>query len=242
MSLIVGEKNYSDKELADAYRQQLKEYNDWCLQKVQKFFITKKTRKHYNADVYFPEVEEATEISLTVEEVAKYTEFEKEERAAFEKESDSQTEQDWIDWLHESYYAARFLSDDKEVELRYVDLRHPINVYCFQVKHFSYEKPKDICEDVVEIALSDEQYICLVAKCMQESDFTMAKLLEFDPALYKHIVTKCTRPFSNQECAIFLTEAKEDAKAILQSAGENMPPKPDGFFAGIAEHLSNKQG
>ena len=75
MSLIVGEKNYSDKELADAYRQQLKEYNDWCLQKAQEFFKLKDVRKHYKADVYFPEVEEATEISLTDEEVAKYTEF-----------------------------------------------------------------------------------------------------------------------------------------------------------------------
>ena len=178
--------------------------------------------------------------SLTDEQVAEYTEFEKEERITFEAESDSKTEQDWIDWLHESYYNAGFLLDDKEIELRYVDLHHPINVYRFLVKHFSYSNPEEMREDVVEVALSDEQYINLVVQCMQEPYFTMAKLMEFDPEMYKQIVIISTRVFGNHECAIFMTEAKKDANAILQSAGEDMPQRPSGFFAGIAHMLSKK--
>jgi len=240
MSLTVGEKNYSDKELADAYRQQLKVYNDWCLEEARKFFNAKNIDKHYKADIFFPEVEKTVEISLTDEQLAAYAKFEKEERTIFEEESDSKTEQDWIEWLHNAYFDAGFHLD-KNTELRYVDLHHPINVYRFTVKHFHYDKPEEMHIDEMEIALSDEQYISLVAKCMQESDFTMAKLLEFDPEMYKHIVNECTRPIRNRECAIFLTEAKEDANAILKSAGENMPPKPDGFFAVIAERLSKEQ-
>ena len=241
MSLKVGEKEYSDKELVDMYRQQLKAYNDWCVEEAQKFFANKKTAKHYNAEIFYPEVEESMEISLTDEQIAEYTEFEKEERITFEAECDYQTEQDWIEWLHNAYFDARFPLDyDGVYELRYVDLHHPINVYRFEVKHFSYDKSEDMIDDVVEIALSDEQYISLVAKCMQEPDFTMAKLMESDLELYKLIVDRCIRGFRDKECAIFMTEAKKDANAILQSAGEDRPHKPEGFFAIIAEQLSRK--
>lgn len=240
MSLKVGEKEYSDKELVDMYRQQLKAYNDWCVEEAQKFFANKKTAKHYKMDVYFSESPDTLEIPLTEEELAEYTEFEKEERAAFEEESESKTEQDWIAWIYESYNNAHIMLDN-QTELRYVDLHHPINVYRFEVKHFSYDKPKEMTDDVVEIALSDEQYISLVAKCMQEPDFTMAKLMESDLELYKLIVDRCIRGFRDKECAIFMTEAKKDANAILQSTGEDMPQRPSGFFAGIAHMLSKKQ-
>ncbi len=53
MSLTVGKETYSDKELADAYRLQLKAYNDWCLQEARKFFNAKNTGKHYKAEIFF---------------------------------------------------------------------------------------------------------------------------------------------------------------------------------------------
>lgn len=241
MSLRVGKEEYSDKELVEMYRQQLKAYNDWCVEEARKFFAGKNIAKQYKAVVFYPEVEEPMEISLTDEQIAEYTAFEKEERSIFEAECDYQTEQDWLEWLSNAYFDARFpLDDDGVYELRDLDLHHPINVYRFEVKHFSYDKPEKMTNDVEEIALSDEQYISLVVQCMQEPYFTMAKLMEADPELYKLIVTKCTRRFWNNECAIFLTEAKEDANAILQSAGEDRPHKPEGFFAIIAEQLSRK--
>lgn len=239
MSLRVGKEEYSDKELVEMYRQQLKAYNDWCVDEARKFFASKNIAKHYKMDVYFSESPDTFELPLADEELAEYTEFEKEERAAFEEESESKTEQDWIDWIYESYNNAHIMLDN-QTELRYVDLHHPINVYRFEVKHFSYSNPKEMREDVEEVALSDEQYISLVLQCMQEPYFTMAKLMELDPEMYKLIVTKCTRRFWNNECAIFLTEAKEDANAILQSAGEDRPHKPEGFFAAIAHMLSSK--
>lgn len=261
MPFYAGEKEFSDKTVAQAYRQRLAERKAWCVEQAKKFFASKQTTKRYKVDVFYPEVDDVLEIVFSDAEYQMYHDFiEKNRREFMEQEcpeaigndevwdkylADDENCDYWYSWLKDAFADADFkesfingIGYEQEADVTWVDLDHPVSVYRFNVHYFNYDDPEKITKSWRYVKLTDEQYIELVAACMEDPQFTTWQLLKCNPEMYKTIKGRCSQ--INHESAIFLTEAKADAEAILKEVGDQMPQMPEGPFADIAAWLASK--
>ncbi len=260
MPFYNGDQEISDKELVRAYRERLANRKAWCVEHAKEFLASKQIAKKYKVDVFYPEVDDTFLVMFSDEELQQFRDLmEKTRIECIEDEhpeliddlegwekwlEDPENEQWWFDCLHDAYLDADFTVPfwngycNQDAEVRYVDLYHPVNVYRFNVHYFNYDEPSEKHEGYIYVPLTDEQYIELLASCLDDPEFSTYRLLKSNPELYKIIKERGSR--THYESAIFLTEAKEDAKAILEKFGETQPELPDGPFAPMIAWLATK--
>lgn len=260
MPFYSGDQEVSEKEMVKAYRQRLADRKAWCVERAKEFLATKKTAKKYKVDVFYPEVDDTFLVMFSDAELQQYHNFVEnarkdcaqdncpeaiEDLKAWEKWlEDDENCQYWADFLHHSYADADFTVPfwngycEQDAKVRYIDLDDPINVYRFNVHYFDYDEPSEKHEGYIYVRLTDEQYIELVALCVEDPDFSTYRLLKHNSELFK--IIKAAGSKTHYESAIFLTEPKEDAKAILEKFGEPQPELPESPFGDIIAWLASK--
>lgn len=246
MSFKINEKEYSDSEVAKAYKQIMAERHQWCIDEARKYFESKKITKRYRVDLYHPDVEDTFYYVLNDNEIKEYRDFIEKNRKQYliDFPEDPNYEDGWEDYLRDSFCQADFLQSyfveeyEDFAQVTYVDLDDFLNTYRFDIRYFNNDNMDEPHDDFVGIDLSDEQYINLVAACLEDKNLSTDRLYFDHPDIYKEIAEVCFK--RGKECAIFLTEAKQDAENILKAVGNQMPKKPEGPFAAIAAMLASK--
>lgn len=70
-------------------------------------------------------------------------------------------------------------------------------------------------------APSDEEYITLLAECLNKSDYTTGDILTHHPDIYLKIMGSFY--YMGEEKAVFLSELYEDARKIMETVGDQTP-------------------
>ena len=208
---------------------------EWCEKRAKAFFATKEPKIRYRVDVFSEENANSLLLELEDDTLCELRKFVENTRVAFAKDecpSLVNNRDGWTKWLENSDHAQRWKDhlqtayaanvdidpfwDSASCEVyagvRYVDLDNPLKVYCFHVNYFLPDNPSDMQEECKYIHLTDGQYIELVASCLNDPDFSACALIDSHPELFMTVMKQLRRPA--YECAVFLTEAKQDAAAI----------------------------
>lgn len=247
MSFKVGDKEFSDKEVVSAYNQCVANRHQWCIDEARKYFTTKNTTKRYKMDIFYPEIDDTIYKILDDAELKKYQDFVAKTRKDFlddypEKADDKDY---WEEWLYDTFSDAGFTTDYypsgyyTEAKVRCVYLDDTMNTYRFDVCVFEDNNIDNPQKKYAYIDLTDEEYILLVAECLENNDMTTGGIYYRHPEIYKKIADACFK--RGKESAVFLTEARQDAENILKAVGDQMPKLPQGPFADIAAILARKE-
>lgn len=256
MAFYAGDQEFSNKEIANAWKEREKKLRQWCIEQARELFAKKVTTKRYEVYYYYPEVDGSAFFVLSEQEVQEYRDFFAKERKEFEAErpEDIHNENAFNDWMHDAFMDANFVLENvvlngylqDQIEVTDINLNHPISTYRFTGRAFKNENEEKGYNVVHYVDLTDEQYIRLVAAIVEKPTITIGELFWLHPDIYKAIIS-CFAGYyfyddEGAEYVIFMPEARADAQKILDAHQDDMPRLPEGPFADIARWLAYKEG
>lgn len=198
----------------------------WCQAQARAFFCNKSITQRHKLECYIPDMYATEECVLSAEDLKKYTDFTNHERELYMQQAGAFDENEWDGWIHDAYLESGFtipimnIDLPMDAEVRYVDLQNTTNVYRVDIRAFSIKDMDKVGKFYGYVALSDEEYITLLAECLNKSDYTTGDILTQYPDIYMKIMGGFY--YMGEESAVFLTELYEDARKIMETVGDQM--------------------
>jgi hypothetical protein len=199
----------------------------WCQAQARAFFENKSITQRHQLECYIPDMYATEERVLSAEDLKKYTDFTNHERELYMQYAGRFDEAEWDEWLRDAYLESGFtipimnIDMPMDAEVHYVDLQNTTNVYRVDIRAFSIKDKDKFGKFYGYVALSDEEYITLLAECLNKSDYTTGDILTHHPDIYLKIMGSFY--YMGEEKAVFLTELYEDARKIMETVGDQMP-------------------
>ena len=237
--LEVKGKKFSDEEILTEYKKRKSEYLKWRRKQAAEFLKNKKRKKCYRCEVIIPEdVEDEYYLALPDDIVARVRALKEE----INNDPELKTDEDRADVFHDRideigmdiHFDDPFLA---EASYTNIDLDDYIYLYRFDQCFFNWEGKKNGQKISNSAALTDEEYVELLAHLMDDPECSFNHLPYCGPKL-KAIHTKVSEDLHHtdfgvmdyfgydHDYAVLMTELREDANKLLkqlEKKGEAYP-------------------
>ena len=244
--LQIGNKKYSDQQLSESYLAAIEKRKTWCKQKAQEYVAQKQPQVQYVITVYEPDVEFTIDAILNPQEEQELRTFVEQMQQEFQQQFPDEAN-DKKAW-HEYLYNAFFDSDititidngfgiSQNAQVRFIDFEQPHHCFVFDVRDFANVNDAGKVSKAL-VNLTDEQYATILAEFVEDENMTMDLIYQLHPEIREQIFEQVHQ--AGYEVVVFPREILSDRDAILAQHGSDMPPMPQGTFAGIAAYNASK--
>lgn len=227
--LEINGKTFSDDQVMAEFKKRTNEYRKWRQQKAAEFLKNKKRSKCYRCEVVSEEAEEEVYYLPLKDDILARVRALKEKIA---NASELKTDQDRADEFHDRIGE---IGDDIQVDgifpstanFTNIDLENYIYLYRFDIHLFDWKGEKNGKRFPATVALTDEEYVELLAHLIDQPDCSFHHLAYLSPklkAIYKktnHELHETDFGFAdffchNHDYAVLMTELREDANNLLK--------------------------
>lgn len=252
MPFYLGDKEYSDQQVAAEVKRLKQERHDWCEQQAREYLAAHQRPKYYFTEYYIPEAEQETYIRWAqddVETIQKAISDAIAESIAIDgpltEDEEDEMRREVIQNLDidMSYYLPE--ESDKYRRIDLLDVKFDKYVCCEKATVLRFEKEDDAPEkELCVVKLTDEEYIQVLTELLYSTEpLSFDGLCSVLPEIGKKIWKRCSN--IHETSAIFLTDLNKQADEILAQHGgrENTPYINifDNIFAQLAEYHAAKE-
>lgn len=246
MAFYVGDKEYSDQDMASEVKRCKQERHDWCEQQAREYLAAHPRRKYYFTEYYIPESEQETYIAwsqVEIDKIKKAIADDIAENGPYDEEDELEARRIVISELNLDLTG--YIPDIDRYEYHEVqDINFDKYICCERVTILRFNKEDDSPQKTREsVDLTDDEYVQVLTELLyapQPLSFDGLRLVL--PDIGKKIWEYCSS--KTETSAVFLTELNEHVDAILSQYGgrENTPYHSifGNIFAQIAEYQTGK--